>query len=195
MVRRIAGGDRAAETMLHEDFHRGITTLVNRALRGSSHAEEVVNDIFIAVITNIRRGCIEDGRTLPGYIRTIMHRRIATEIHELKRRRNESSFEDVVPVSDRRPNPEQEHADSERRQLAIRILASLPPKQREILRRFYFEEQRAEQICADMNLTETQFRLLKSRAKARFGRAGRTELMAGRFRALANRFRRSVPPG
>jgi hypothetical protein len=37
-------------------------------------------------------------------------------------------------------------------------------------------EQTQEQICAEMNLTETQFRLLKSRAKARFGELGRRAL-------------------
>ena len=34
-------------------------------------------------------------------------------------------------------------------------------------------EQSAEDICRDLNLTETQFRLIKSRAKARFGELGK----------------------
>jgi hypothetical protein len=37
-------------------------------------------------------------------------------------------------------------------------------------------EQPQQQICEEMNLTETQFRLLKSRAKARFGELGRRRL-------------------
>jgi len=52
----------------------------------------------------------------------------------------------------------------------------LKDHEREILRRFYLEEQTQEQICAEMGLTETQFRLLKSRAKARFGELGRRRL-------------------
>ena len=43
----------------------------------------------------------------------------------------------------------------------------LTPRDREILLRFYLDEQSRDQICAEMGLTETQFRLLKSRAKAR----------------------------
>jgi len=56
------------------------------------------------------------------------------------------------------------------------ILRSLPDRDREILTRFYLDEQTQEQICEDMNLTETQFRLLKSRAKARFGELGKRKL-------------------
>jgi hypothetical protein len=36
--------------------------------------------------------------------------------------------------------------------------------------------QRSAQICFEMELTETQFRLLKSRAKARFGMLGKRRL-------------------
>ena len=42
-------------------------------------------------------------------------------------------------------------------------------------------EQTQEEICAEMNLSETQFRLLKSRAKARFGELGRKKLARRKF--------------
>ncbi len=44
------------------------------------------------------------------------------------------------------------------------------PRDREVLVRFYVQEQDAAEICRTMDLTETQFRLLKSRAKARLTR-------------------------
>jgi hypothetical protein len=40
------------------------------------------------------------------------------------------------------------------------------------------KEQPQEQICREMDLTETQFRLLKSRAKAKFGEIGKKKLAA-----------------
>jgi hypothetical protein len=42
-----------------------------------------------------------------------------------------------------------------------------------VLIRFYLDEQTPDVICRDMGLTETQFRLIKSRAKARFGGLGK----------------------
>jgi DNA-directed RNA polymerase specialized sigma24 family protein len=49
------------------------------------------------------------------------------------------------------------------------MLARLKVRDREILERFYYGEQAAEQICSEMHLTPTQFRLYKSRAIARCG--------------------------
>lgn len=54
--------------------------------------------------------------------------------------------------------------------------ALLNAHSREILTRFYLHEQSQEEICSEMALTETQFRLLKSRAKARFGELGKKKL-------------------
>jgi RNA polymerase sigma-70 factor (ECF subfamily) len=55
-------------------------------------------------------------------------------------------------------------------------LEALSQRDRDILVRFYLQEQSQEQICREMSLTETQFRLLKSRAKAKFGEIGRKKL-------------------
>jgi len=47
------------------------------------------------------------------------------------------------------------------------------PEQRDVLVRFYLKGETPDRICREMNLTQNQFRLLKSRAKARFGLLGR----------------------
>ena len=54
-----------------------------------------------------------------------------------------------------------------------------PPSERdrEALTRFYLQKQSAETICAEMGLPTTQFRLLKSRAKARFAKLDKTRLV------------------
>ena len=53
------------------------------------------------------------------------------------------------------------------------LLNSIGKRDREVLIRFYLDEQTPDQICQAMKLTETQFRLIKSRAKARFGELGK----------------------
>jgi DNA-directed RNA polymerase specialized sigma24 family protein len=62
-----------------------------------------------------------------------------------------------------------ESSMSERRQLLRDTLNALEQKQREVLVRFYLREQSAQQIMAEMDLTDTQFRSLKNSAKDRFG--------------------------
>jgi DNA-directed RNA polymerase specialized sigma24 family protein len=75
--------------------------------------------------------------------------------------------------SDRRPDPERGAIEREKQELAMRILNSINKRDREVLIRFYLDEQSPEEICRAMNLTETQFRLIQSRAKARFGELGK----------------------
>jgi DNA-directed RNA polymerase specialized sigma24 family protein len=61
----------------------------------------------------------------------------------------------------------------EKRQIAARILVAMPASQREVLIRFYLQRQEPGEIQRAMRLSATQFRLMKSRAKAYFGERGR----------------------
>jgi RNA polymerase sigma-70 factor (ECF subfamily) len=80
------------------------------------------------------------------------------------------------PLSDRGRNPESQAIGRQEEQIAANVLKGISRRDREILMRFYLHEQPQEQICKEMRLTETQFRLLKSRAKARFGEMGKRKL-------------------
>jgi DNA-directed RNA polymerase specialized sigma24 family protein len=70
-------------------------------------------------------------------------------------------------------NPEQSLLSRQRAEIARRVFRGVSERDREILRRFYLLEQPQELICAEMGLSYNQFRLLKSRAKARFGKLGK----------------------
>lgn len=80
-------------------------------------------------------------------------------------------------------------ASRQKIELMTSVLRELSEKDREILTRFYLHEQTQEQICDDMELSDTQFRLLKSRAKNRFGELGRKKLQQ---RALLSVFMRTA---
>ena len=75
------------------------------------------------------------------------------------------------PIAD--PGASIVHQRLELLELIEGVLEGLSPRDREILERFYVREQAQDRICAEMGLTETQFRLLNSRAKARFGQLAR----------------------
>jgi len=64
-------------------------------------------------------------------------------------------------------SPEDGSLAVERRRLIDAVLKGLAPRDREILFRLYLDAQSPDRICAEMGLTEAQFRLLKSRAKVR----------------------------
>lgn len=112
-----------------------------------------------------------------GFVRTIVRRQVAAFIDQaVQSRREFADLEVGGRVPDARQNPEQKAIHEQRTNLMIKVLRGISQRDREILTRFYLYEQPQEQICEEMNLTDTQFRLLKSRAKARFGELGKRRL-------------------
>jgi RNA polymerase sigma-70 factor, ECF subfamily len=110
-----------------------------------------------------------------GYVRTVVKRQIAASIDvAVQQRRTRVDFEDsMFSLSDWRENPERIVLTRQRAEIARKVLNAVSRRDRDILNRFYVLEQSQEQICADMGLSYNQFRLLKSRAKARFGELGK----------------------
>jgi RNA polymerase sigma factor (sigma-70 family) len=122
----------------------------------------------MAVIDGIRRGLLREPERLTGYASTIAHRIVASRIKILYAQRQTVAFDEVPPICDLSPNPERTAILIEQRTIARRILDSLCERDREVLIRFYMNEETAERIQHELGLTETQFRLIKSRAKSRF---------------------------
>jgi RNA polymerase sigma-70 factor, ECF subfamily len=176
LVARIQAGDASAMERLYALFSRGIRFYLCRQL-GAQELDDKVHDTFVIVVQAIRRGELREPERLMGFVRTIVRRQVAAFIDTaVQSRRDQVDLESGVSVSDDRSNPEEDAIAGQRREIMKRVLCSVSQRDREILTRFYLLGQSQEQICREMRLTSTQFRLLKSRAKARFGELGRREL-------------------
>lgn len=173
LVDRIRAGEAGAMEELYRIFSTGVRFYLCRQL-GAQDLEDRVHDAFLIITQSIRRGDLRDPERLMGYIRTVVRRQVAAQIETVVQSRRNCSPADVgFALRDHHPDPEVEVIQRQNTQVAIRLLQSIPPRDREILTRFYLREQTAQEICRDLDLTETQFRLIKSRAKARFGELGR----------------------
>jgi RNA polymerase sigma factor (sigma-70 family) len=99
---------------------------------------------------------------------------VAAYIHDaIHVRRNQVEIDPAMNLIDHEISPEHRAMELQNQEVAMRVLKGLSKRDRELLVRFYLDEQTPEQICREMNLTETQFRLIKSRAKARYGELGK----------------------
>jgi RNA polymerase sigma-70 factor, ECF subfamily len=175
---RVQRGDEEAVQELYDAFSKGVRFILFRHL-GSEDLDDKVHDVFITVTESIRKGELRDPTRLLGYIHTIVRRQIAGYIDRaVTSRRNRVYLDFDEAVFDARPDPEIEAMERQNVDFAFRVLQSIPKRDREVLKRFYLEEQSVEQICGALKLTETQFRLIKSRAKQRFGELGRRYLKA-----------------
>jgi RNA polymerase sigma-70 factor, ECF subfamily len=176
LVERIHRGEESGMEELYRLFGRGIRYYLCRQL-GHQELDDKVHDTFVIVVQAIRRGELREPDRLMGFVRTVVRRQVAAYIDEaVHSRRDELNLDLGVRVADRRNNPEQSAAFRQKVDLMLDVLNNLSERDREILTRFYLDEQSQETICREMILTETQFRLLKSRAKARFGEIGKRKL-------------------
>lgn len=187
LVRRIQSGDESGMEDLYRVFARGIRFYLCRQL-GPQELDDKVHDAFLIVVQAIQRGDLREPERLMGFVRTVVRRQVAAHIdHVVHSRREELHLDVGVRVADGRHNPEQSAATRQKIEFMRSVLKKLSQRDREVLTRFYLSEQSQEQICQEMNLSETQFRLLKSRAKARFGELGRRKLQQKQLLSFSGR--------
>jgi RNA polymerase sigma-70 factor (ECF subfamily) len=177
LVARIQADDTRALEDLYRIFARGIKYQICRQL-GPQDLEDKVHDCFLLVVQAIRKGELREPDRLMGFVRTVVRRQIAAYIEAvIQSRRQMTDLETGRIVADFGHDPENSIMAQEEEELAYRVLRGISRRDREILIRFYLREEPQEVICQKMNLTDTQFRLLKSRAKARFGQLGKRRLV------------------
>lgn len=187
LVQRIHHGDESAMEELYRVFAKGVRFYLCRQL-GGQEIDDKIHDTFLIVVKAIRRGDLREPERLMGFVRTVLRRQVAAHIdHLVHRRRDHINLDLSARVADARRNPEQRAAFQQKINLMTEVLRELSDRDRNILTRFYLQEQSQEQICEEMHLTETQFRLLKSRAKARFGELGQRKLQKKPLRAISLR--------
>lgn len=187
LVEGIRNCDDGALEELYRLFGRGIRYFLCRHL-GVQDLDDRVHDTFLMVVRSIQNGGLREPERLMGFVRTIVRRQIAAYIEDtVQTRRGQAELDSGGRVTDQRHDPEERLWREQRVQLMLEVLRSISPRDREILTRFYLYEQTPEQICEEMGLTETQFRLLKSRAKARFAELGRRRLASNPIARLLRR--------
>jgi RNA polymerase sigma-70 factor (ECF subfamily) len=181
LVESIKRGERSGMEELYRVFSRGVRFYLCRQL-GPQDLDDKVHDTFVIVVQAVRRGELREPERLMGFVRTVVRRQVAAQIdRSVQSRREQAELATSTTVSDHRNDPEEAAIEHQHEEVAEAVLRSISGRDREILTRFYLQEQTQEEICGEMNLSETQFRLLKSRAKARFGELGRKKLARRKY--------------
>lgn len=172
LVERIRSDDAAAIQELYGVVVRFCRYLFRREA-GCPEMKDQVHDLFLSVLDSIKQGELRDPRSLMGFVRTLGRRQVAQRIKSAVRQRRRQREAPLWPHTERPPGPEERLLRRERLNLVRKALGKVTGRQREVLVRFYLLEQTKERICREMNLSQTQFRLVKTRGKAACERAGR----------------------
>jgi len=164
LVRAILQRAPGAEDDLFRRYQGAVSSIACMAGAGQWTADDVLQETFRIAIEKIRNGEVRDPERLPGFICAVARNQALAA-----RRRNAQTPLEVTAEPSGGPHQLDAMIDRETAAVVRRLLRELTPERdREILFRFYLDEQEKDRICADLNLTSLQFNRVLYRARERF---------------------------
>ena len=185
MVAEVRNNDPVAMEVLYSTLIDSFRSMLRRQL--SADVEDRAHNVFLITVDAIRSGHIRDPERLAGFVRTVARRQAIDAIRGLNRQRRAVGLDSSVPLKDESVCPERRLIQKQQWACFDSAFRALGPRDREILERSYLRDESRERICREMGLTETQFRLLKNRAKNRLGLLGRRVMMEAALTAYAGK--------
>lgn len=138
IIRRAREGDLEAFRQIHQEYGRRILNFVYRMVESREDAEDLTQDVFLKVYHELEK--LQDHRRFESWI----YRIARNEVYQSFRKRRsepknfesaESSKEREKPLrepADARPTPQDEILHDELGARIEKVLATLPPKLREV---------------------------------------------------------------
>ena len=152
---------------------------------GPDDLQDSVHDVYVTVAEAITAGKLRDPDRLRAFLTTVTRFYTYSQIERRVQGRNRFTGIDGMAVDfPDGTNLETGLYNRQKVTFVRDILQQMPSIDREILRRFYLEEQSKEQICREMRITPTQFRNMKSQAKLALTAIGIRRLRRDRTRTI-----------
>jgi RNA polymerase sigma-70 factor (ECF subfamily) len=164
-VRRLSEGDQATEVHFAEYFGDLIQIKATARLRSPQAADDVKQETLLRVIRNLKKGSIEHPERLGAYVNTVCNH-VILETFRRDRRLNQFP-EDYGDVPSSQASAESLMLKREQRHRVMEALEQLSPKDRELLRRIFLEEQDKDSVCAEFQVTREYLRVLLHRSRQR----------------------------
>ncbi len=168
LVARILAGEKAAESELVERYSRGVFIILNRATGDHALSEDLSQETFRLALEKIRRGEVREPEKLSGFICSLA-RNLATDHY--RRSRSSGQVDDpaaVESIAATAPSQLDDVLRAEKSKRVRQLLSELSDRDREVLQRFYIEEEDKDQICADLKLSSLHFNRVLHRARERY---------------------------
>lgn len=173
LLAAVRANDPAARDRLYALFLDGFRGQLAAKVE-SEHLEDVLHNVFGDILAAVHRGAIRDPERFFGFVYTLLRRKYAKYVQDRISARTRSAQHPVsldssgeAQEAGSAATQEEEQLLRERRALMRAGIAELKPRDRELLTRFYLNEESQESVCESMGLTIRQFTLIKHRATRR----------------------------
>jgi RNA polymerase sigma-70 factor (ECF subfamily) len=152
--------------------YAGLIALLTRKLRDRELAEDMINEAFVESLTKLAAGQIDNPMRFSGFVY-----QVAFNLLRNHRRRMDNRFDrraDYIDIEQltASTSPLEELCHDGTARLMRRVVQELPVlRDREIVRRFYLEEEHKDDICEDLGLDSRHFDKIIFRARQRVRRS------------------------
>jgi RNA polymerase sigma-70 factor (ECF subfamily) len=168
LVARIMVGDALAEKEMVERYSRGMIFMLRHRSNNQVLADDLSQETWRIIIEKIRAGDLKNHAKLSAYI-------VQTAKYQLlmcyrgSYQTKVTSGADVNETADTLDHPQQ---IAERRDL-VKVVRQVvnelkTPRDRDLIKRFYLQEQDKKTICQEFGLSELHFNRVLLRARQRF---------------------------
>ena len=167
LVERIRRGDSAAEQALVERYSRGLLVVLRHATTDCQLAEDIHQDAFVVLIDRLRKDGLEDPSKLSAFLHGIARRLLLNHQRKGVRRATVADTDRVERAARSAPDP----TDALLRRQAITLVRAaieeLAPRDRDVVIRFYLQEEDRDRICQEHGISEKHFYRVLCRARQR----------------------------
>jgi RNA polymerase sigma-70 factor (ECF subfamily) len=165
-IERLRAGD--AETERHFYAYFSELIVIKARARRSVEVDDIRQETLLRVLRTLRApGGLRDPGALGAFVNSVCTNVLRESGRSLKRHEDTPADTDAIP--DRgTPGPDTQLMTAERQQAVRRVLESLPPRDREVLRAIYLDEHDKARVCEQLGVTRDYLRVLMHRAKNLF---------------------------
>jgi RNA polymerase sigma-70 factor, ECF subfamily len=157
------------ESEMVKRYSRGLGYLLARWIGDDERAREALQETFFRAIRGFREKGLKEPERLAGYLRGIARNVTKEEVRFFKRESAGLDIEAIAEISYDGCRQFQQVASDETQSAVRKILQSMSSKDyRELLIRFYVDDQGRQEICRELGLTSRQFSQRLFRAKNQF---------------------------
>lgn len=156
----------AAILQLIQSNYGGLLGLISRKLNNRELAGDLLNEAVIIAIEHMRSGRLGDSERIAGYVFKTTMNLLRNHQRNMNNRADVRAATDFLPSSDR---PSDADLDQQRIKELVRIvIGSLgTARERDIVRRYYLDEEQKDSICSALDVTALNFDKIVFRARQR----------------------------
>ena len=165
-IERLRAGD--AETERHFCAYFSELIVIKARARRSVEVDDIRQETLLRVLRTLRApGGLRDPGALGAFVSSVCTNVLRESGRSLARHDAPPEDSDAIPDGVT-PGPETQLMTAERQEAVRRVLESLPPRDRELLRAIYLEERDKTRICDELGVNRDYLRVLVHRAKNLF---------------------------